>query len=299
MSIAASQLVWEHSRAKGVALLVLLKIADFTNQDGIAYPGLERLADDCRLSVTALLRHLKTLTKLGEIIIKRRAGKYHQNVYHLMVIPADSGRGTSDSKVLPNPLGTGGEKRKTNTSARSQSSRAGSGSGKELRYWGDGCPEFKGDPVRIDSAGSPKPRVPKPSDPLMQARAKPKPAADCGGPLFGEPEKPKPPSDEVIVRDAFHAAYVAKHGIKPAWTGAEAKRSKDLMRMVREAAEQRSVPPEELVARVCVAFLADPDPFLETNAYRFLLLYQRAPKYLTGILKLGRKGSSPIRTGSW
>jgi hypothetical protein len=137
----------------------------------------------------------------------------------------------------------------------------------------------------------------------MQARAKPKSsavAAGGGGPLFGEPEPVKAKTDEIMVREVFQLAYERKHGVKAKWGGAEAKHAKDLMRAVRQGAEKRNADPETVLAKVVAAFLNDEDAFLSKNGYRFLLLSQRAPRYISEVLKLGSANKGPqIRTGSW
>jgi hypothetical protein len=113
--------------------------------------------------------------------------------------------------------------------------------------------------------------------------------------LFGV-EEPKVPADEIVVRDAFQLAYENRYGVLAKWSGAESRQAKDLMREVRNAAEKRRAKPEDVLARVCVMFLNDTDPFLEKNAHRFLLLTQRAPGYLSEVLKLGNKRSNPADT---
>src|SRR5437879_5273234 len=70
MSIKVMSLVWEHSRATGGDLLVLLAIADHAHDDGGgAWPSVETLAKMARLTerqVQRALRHLeRDLHELG------------------------------------------------------------------------------------------------------------------------------------------------------------------------------------------------------------------------------------------
>jgi hypothetical protein len=50
MSVRTLNRVWEASRQTGGALLVLLAIADFADDDGLAYPSISTLARKARLS---------------------------------------------------------------------------------------------------------------------------------------------------------------------------------------------------------------------------------------------------------
>lgn len=68
MAIQIMTDVWEHSRASGTELLVLLAIADAADrQSRTAYSGLERLAHYARVSPRQALRHLKSLIESGEL----------------------------------------------------------------------------------------------------------------------------------------------------------------------------------------------------------------------------------------
>ena len=87
MSIEHMTLVWKHSKKGGTALLLLLAIADFANDDGVAWPSLATLAHRIRmterytyLALTKLIRanELKRLTVGGgrrsttyKIVIRR------------------------------------------------------------------------------------------------------------------------------------------------------------------------------------------------------------------------------------
>jgi hypothetical protein len=75
MSVKVMARVWEHSRQKGTALLLILAIADHCNDEGWAWPSIASLRRKARLrsdrTVQILLRQLESA---GEIAIERGAG---------------------------------------------------------------------------------------------------------------------------------------------------------------------------------------------------------------------------------
>lgn len=50
MSIRTMSKVWECSQHSGSNLLMLLAVADFSDDDGMAFPAVEKLAKKCRMS---------------------------------------------------------------------------------------------------------------------------------------------------------------------------------------------------------------------------------------------------------
>lgn len=67
MSIKVMTNVWEHSAMKGSALLLLLAIADHADDDGLAFPGTEKLAKKIRMSERQVKRLRQILYKSGEL----------------------------------------------------------------------------------------------------------------------------------------------------------------------------------------------------------------------------------------
>lgn len=66
--------------------LVLLKLADRANDDGICWPGKERIGDDVGLSEETVRKSIKSLEAVGLVIVERRkdsAGRDLPNLYHL------------------------------------------------------------------------------------------------------------------------------------------------------------------------------------------------------------------------
>ena len=95
--------MWEHSRAKGSALLVLIAIADMANDEGDCWPGRTSLAKKCRMGVRNLQAKTVELDQMGELEIILNDGKQtakgKTNRYRILgVQPAasQSARGESD-----------------------------------------------------------------------------------------------------------------------------------------------------------------------------------------------------------
>lgn len=74
MSIAITTQVWEKSQHRGTALLVMLAIADFSDDEGTAFPGVERLAKKVRTSVRNIHKILDKLTSSGELVVEHKNG---------------------------------------------------------------------------------------------------------------------------------------------------------------------------------------------------------------------------------
>ena len=100
MSIKVMADIWEHSKASGTPLLVLLCLGDWANDDGECWPSISTIAKKCRLADG---RHVKrviheTLEKeLGEVVVIPGAGMtstkggIRSNRYRVTVhMPAES-----------------------------------------------------------------------------------------------------------------------------------------------------------------------------------------------------------------
>ena len=84
MSIGVMTYIWEHSRQKGSALLLLLAIADHAHDDGSgAYPTVQRLADKSRMTGRNVQLLLKRLETNGDLIIIPNGGPFGANLYQI------------------------------------------------------------------------------------------------------------------------------------------------------------------------------------------------------------------------
>jgi hypothetical protein len=77
--------VWERSRHTGTDLLMLLALADFSDDQGHSYPGVPALATKCRMSVRNAGYILKTLQASGELEVRLNEGPRGTNCYRIVL----------------------------------------------------------------------------------------------------------------------------------------------------------------------------------------------------------------------
>ena len=79
--------VWDFSEAKGTPLLVLIALADYSNEEGISWPSLNALSKRCRIDRSNVSRSISTLVSMGEI---ERAGygdgRYGSTRYRIKIV---------------------------------------------------------------------------------------------------------------------------------------------------------------------------------------------------------------------
>jgi hypothetical protein len=76
--------VWRNSRQAGGKLLLLLAIADFSNDNGMAYPGIDTLAEKTRQSRRTIQRQLTELEDDRELAIEPGTGRSNTNTYWVL-----------------------------------------------------------------------------------------------------------------------------------------------------------------------------------------------------------------------
>ena len=81
MSVRTMARVWDLSQHSGSDLLMLLAIADFSDDNGNAYPAVPTLAEKCRMSPRNANLILANLKKSGELIVKQNEGPKGTNRY--------------------------------------------------------------------------------------------------------------------------------------------------------------------------------------------------------------------------
>lgn len=77
--------VWEFSRNRGNDLLMLLAIADFSDDDGNAYPSVQTLAEKCRMKSRNANLILASLRQSGELEIRQNEGPSGTNRYRIVL----------------------------------------------------------------------------------------------------------------------------------------------------------------------------------------------------------------------
>ena len=93
MSNAVRNNVFECSKSRGVARLVLLAIADRADDHGRAFPGTAELCRRCNASRDAVIEARKELQRLGELVIEDQGGSNGERRSHRYLI------------TLPEPVG--------------------------------------------------------------------------------------------------------------------------------------------------------------------------------------------------
>lgn len=108
MSIKAMMQVWQYSRARGSALVVMLALADMANDDFECYPGKAKLSAKTRCDIRSLTRILSDLEAAGELmIIRRRVGSLNQSNIYKLVVGQEVVTQESSGVVTHTPLGSG------------------------------------------------------------------------------------------------------------------------------------------------------------------------------------------------
>lgn len=87
MSLRVLTLVWEHAKAEGGDLLVLLALADEARDNGGCYPGIDRIAAKARMTERNVRYVLRRLEQSGELVVVPGGGRANTNLYEIRVTP--------------------------------------------------------------------------------------------------------------------------------------------------------------------------------------------------------------------
>jgi hypothetical protein len=93
MSIPLTNAVWKHSKQKSGALIVLLAIADYANDEGNAWPAVPTLARKARMSKRNVQRWVRALQRDGELKVLRNEGRRGTNIYKICLPQAKAEKG--------------------------------------------------------------------------------------------------------------------------------------------------------------------------------------------------------------
>lgn len=101
MSIAVSTKVWRHSRLKGTSLLILLALADWSDDEGRSFPSIRSLAGKARISERQTQKQLDHLRQLGELEVHLGMGPVSQggrsNLYRIRLEGYEAGEEVSSA----------------------------------------------------------------------------------------------------------------------------------------------------------------------------------------------------------
>ena len=89
MSVETSNRVWKHSQKGGTPLLLLLALADWSDDWGYCYPSIEQMAVKCRQTERNILNLIADLEQAGEVRRVARGkggrGKFSGSIYQVIV----------------------------------------------------------------------------------------------------------------------------------------------------------------------------------------------------------------------
>lgn len=83
MSVAMMSLVWKCAPYSGNSLLVLLALADWSNDEGACWPSMASIAAKARIEKRSAQRIVRNLVSNGYLNIEDRAGKKGQHCYYI------------------------------------------------------------------------------------------------------------------------------------------------------------------------------------------------------------------------
>lgn len=103
--------VWQFSRQKGSALLVLLAIADNANDQGVAWPSEKTIAGKARMSERQIRRIVHAIAEDGELAIEARRGRdgVVRNIYTVEATGQVDRRPTGQNPPNPPDIAMAGE----------------------------------------------------------------------------------------------------------------------------------------------------------------------------------------------
>jgi hypothetical protein len=105
MSVQASAAVWENSQASGSTLIVLLALANRSDERGVSFEGVETIAKKCRMGVRNCQYQIRKLQAMGELTVDYGASPYKTNLYTIRVrgvqSSAPGGVQNRDAKLHP------------------------------------------------------------------------------------------------------------------------------------------------------------------------------------------------------
>jgi hypothetical protein len=88
MSIRVMSLVWENETLDPYERLVMLSLADHSNDEGMCYPSIRRLCARTGMKERGVQNVVKRLTEAGYITVEMNKGRAGSNLYRVNATPA-------------------------------------------------------------------------------------------------------------------------------------------------------------------------------------------------------------------
>lgn len=116
--------VWKHSNREGTELLLLLAIADYADDHGVAHPYKAQLARKCRISERTVQRLLKKIESEGELEIRRSDGRGNRMLLKIKSVQQSAKKGDISCTKKGDNLSPFSEKRETSGASKRETFRA-------------------------------------------------------------------------------------------------------------------------------------------------------------------------------
>ena len=103
MSLDIMKTVWDTSKHRNSRLLAMLCFADHADEDGISWPGYEKLAKRCRLTPNRIGKLVKVLEDSREIYVNHGGGRGKSNRYFIALGRTEKDIATILNKRMKKP----------------------------------------------------------------------------------------------------------------------------------------------------------------------------------------------------
>lgn len=87
MSFKVTNWVWARSESRNGARLVMLALADRADDNGLAWPSIDDLAERTKLSPRSVQKAIATLIEIGELDVENGGGRHRSNRYRIVPKP--------------------------------------------------------------------------------------------------------------------------------------------------------------------------------------------------------------------
>lgn len=107
MSVTVMSMVWKRDDLDPYEKLVLLSLADHSDDDGVCYPSIKRLCDRTGMKERGVQNVIRRLTEKGWLKVEKNAGRKGANLYAITPAPdAPRTRCTPapDAPIPPHPI---------------------------------------------------------------------------------------------------------------------------------------------------------------------------------------------------